>query len=180
MIPRLALLLLVVASTIGCDRLTKRLATAELRGSPARSYLGDTVRLTYAENEGAFLGLGSSLPPALRFWLLSAGSGAALAALLWLPRRTRLGLAGLAGLGLVLAGGASNLWDRALGGAVVDFLNVGVGPLRTGIFNVADMAITAGVALVLLAGPAVKGSAEEDPAAATPPGADPTGPSSRP
>jgi signal peptidase II len=147
---RLALLLLVV-STIGCDRLTKRLATAELRHGPTRSYLGDTVRLTYAENEGAFLGLGSSLPPGVRFWLLTAGSAAALAGLLWLPRRARLGVAGLAGMSLVLAGGASNLWDRARVGAVVDFLNLGVGPLRTGIFNVADVAITAGVLLVLLA-----------------------------
>jgi signal peptidase II len=150
MVKRLALLLLVV-STIGCDRLTKSLATAELRHAPARSYLGDTVRLVYAENEGAFLGLGSSLPPTVRFWLFTAGSAAALAGLLWLPLRTRLGLAGLAGLSLVVAGGASNLWDRARVGAVVDFLNVGVGPLRTGIFNVADMAIVAGVALVLLA-----------------------------
>jgi signal peptidase II len=33
---------------------------------------------------------------------------------------------------------------------VVDFLNVGIGSLRTGVFNVADMAIMAGVALFLL------------------------------
>ncbi len=158
MFRRLALLALIV-STIGCDRLTKRLATAELRHAPARSFLGDTVRLTYAENEGAFLGLGSSLPPALRFWLLSAGSAAALVGLLWLPR-TRLGLAGRMGLSLVLAGGASNLWDRAREGAVVDFLNLGVGPLRTGIFNVADVAITAGVLLVLLAGHRAERGAE--------------------
>jgi signal peptidase II len=31
----------------------------------------------------------------------------------------------------------------------VDFLNVGLGPVRTGIFNVADMAITAGAALLV-------------------------------
>ena len=40
----------------------------------------------------------------------------------------------------------SNLIDRLrYGGYVVDFLNVGIGSLRTGIFNVADMAIMAGV-----------------------------------
>ena len=32
---------------------------------------------------------------------------------------------------------------------MVDFLNVGIGPLRTGIFNVADMAIMLGVALLI-------------------------------
>jgi signal peptidase II len=35
--------------------------------------------------------------------------------------------------------------------SVVDFLNVGIGPLRTGIFNVADVAIMVGVGFSLLA-----------------------------
>ena len=51
-----------------------------------------------------------------------------------------------------VAGGGSNLVDRALHGAVVDFLNVGIGPLRTGIFNVADMAIMLGAALLVVEG----------------------------
>jgi signal peptidase II len=53
-------------------------------------------------------------------------------------------------LALVLAGGSSNLIDRfANDGYVVDFINLGVGPIRTGIFNVADVAITAGILLLL-------------------------------
>jgi signal peptidase II len=51
------------------------------------------------------------------------------------------------GLALYLAGGASNLVDRVVRGSVIDFMNVGVGPLRTGIFNVADVAILAGVGI---------------------------------
>ena len=54
-------------------------------------------------------------------------------------------------LALIVAGGLGNLYDRVFeGGAVTDFLNVGVGPLRTGIFNVADVAIVAGVLLMML------------------------------
>jgi signal peptidase II len=46
---------------------------------------------------------------------------------------------------LVLAGGVGNQLDRVLqAGLVTDFINLGVGPLRTGIFNVADVAITCG------------------------------------
>lgn len=58
---------------------------------------------------------------------------------------------GLSRLGLALAagGGISNLADRVRYGAVVDFLNVGIGPVRTGIFNVADMAILLGLAFLL-------------------------------
>ncbi|HEY8123705.1 MAG TPA: signal peptidase II, partial [Myxococcota bacterium] len=41
--------------------------------------------------------------------------------------------------------------DRVLNaGAVTDFVSLGVGPLRTGIFNLADVAIMAGAALLLL------------------------------
>jgi signal peptidase II len=51
---------------------------------------------------------------------------------------------------MFLAGGLSNLIDRITLGSVIDFMNVGVGPVRTGIFNVADVAIMAGVAIVLV------------------------------
>ena len=51
----------------------------------------------------------------------------------------------------MLAGGIGNLIDRVFhGGLVIDFLNMGIGPVRTGIFNVADMAIMAGFALLIL------------------------------
>jgi signal peptidase II len=52
----------------------------------------------------------------------------------------------------VAAGGASNLIDRLARGTVTDFMNVGIGPLRTGIFNLADVAITLGAVLVVLGG----------------------------
>jgi signal peptidase II len=48
------------------------------------------------------------------------------------------------GLALFVAGGLSNWIDRVTQGRVVDFLNVGVGPIRTGVFNIADLAIMAG------------------------------------
>ncbi|NOU23715.1 MAG: signal peptidase II, partial [Methyloglobulus sp.] len=51
---------------------------------------------------------------------------------------------------LLLAGGAGNLIDRVMCGYVVDFMNIGVGSLRTGIFNVADIAVSVGV-LILIA-----------------------------
>ena len=57
----------------------------------------------------------------------------------------------LIGMALFVAGGSSNLLDRLTRGSVIDFMNVGIGPLRTGIFNVADVAIMLGVGLVLLA-----------------------------
>ena len=54
--PRRVLLLGLMAATIGCDRVTKHAATTMLLGAPGRSFLGDMVRLEYAENPGGFLG----------------------------------------------------------------------------------------------------------------------------
>ena len=55
------------------------------------------------------------------------------------------------GIELFLAGGISNFYDRATNnGAVVDFLNIGIGSVRTGIFNIADVALMLGIGLILL------------------------------
>ena len=49
-------------------------------------------------------------------------------------------------LALIAAGGFGNLIDRVLyDGRVTDFLNLGVGSLRTGIFNIADAVEVIGV-----------------------------------
>ena len=139
-----------VVVTIGCDRVTKHVATATLAGMPDRSYLGDTVRVVYAENTGGFLSIGADLPAAARTALFTITTGIALAALALLVARRKLNRAGAWGVTLFVAGGASNWFDRLAHGSVVDFLNVGVGPLRTGIFNVADMALMAGTAILIL------------------------------
>lgn len=149
-IRRLAILGIVLA-TIGCDRATKRLASDHLAGRGAQRFLADTVRLQYVENRGAFLGLGAGLPDWARGGLFVFGTGLLLAGVVALGLRHRVRGAGLVGLALLWAGGLSNLIDRLLRGSVVDFLNLGLGPLRTGIFNVADVAIMAGCALMIAA-----------------------------
>jgi signal peptidase II len=147
---RFALLALVMASTIGCDRVTKQMATALLADRPTQSFLADTVRLAYAENTGGFLGLGASLPPAARTAIFTIATGLALVVLLVAWLRGRWSFWRALGLVLFFAGGLSNWIDRALRGSVVDFMNVGIGWLRTGIFNFADVAIMLGIALFVL------------------------------
>ncbi len=144
-------LLAIAAATVGCDRVTKHIATRVLEGVPTRSYFGDTVRLGYAENVGGFLSLGAGLPDGARTAVFTVATGLVLVALVVMAIRGRWSGLRLAALALFVAGGASNWIDRVLRGSVVDFLNVGIGSLRTGIFNVADMAIMLGVALLLLA-----------------------------
>jgi len=146
---RLALVATIVA-TVGCDRVTKHVATSTLAGRPALSLLADTVRLAYVENTGGFLSLGADLPLALRTSLFTVATGVLLLALVAFGIHLRWSGWAAFGLTLFVGGGVSNWVDRVLHGSVVDFINVGVGPLRSGVFNVADLAITAGVAIVLV------------------------------
>jgi signal peptidase II len=145
------LLAVAIVVTIGCDRVTKHVATTALAGTAGHSFLADMVRLQYAENTGGFLGVGGDLHPGLRMSLFTVATGAMLLGMVAAAVRWQMSGAALLGLALFVAGGASNWIDRLIRGFVIDFLNVGVGPVRTGIFNVADVAIMAGAALMLLA-----------------------------
>lgn len=145
------MLLVAIVATISCDRITKHVASSTLAGAASRSFLADTVRFEYAENAGAFLSLGADWPSWMRTTVFGVGNALLLCALVVTAIRLRWRRPALLGVSLFATGGASNLLDRVLYGNVIDFMNVGVGPWRTGIFNFADMAIMIGAAIVLWA-----------------------------
>ena len=138
----LILLLIVI------DQLTKVWAQKTLQGQPSQHFLGDLFRLDYAENSGAFLSLGSGMSEEVRFWIFIV----AVAIFLLFPiyylyrEKNAPALQTWALIGIA-SGGVGNLIDRIFrpNHAVIDFLNVGIGSLRTGIFNIADMGILFGV-----------------------------------
>ena len=143
--------MVTIVATIGCDRVTKHAAMTMLAGEPDHSYLADTVRLGYVENPGGFLSLGASWPAGVRTTFFTVATGITLLTLTVVAVRRRRDEWSALGVTLFLAGGASNWVDRIARGSVVDFLNVGVGPVRTGVFNVADVAIMLGAAIFVLA-----------------------------
>ncbi|GMW00933.1 MAG: lipoprotein signal peptidase [Candidatus Hydrogenedentota bacterium] len=152
MAARIALVSAVLVSMIGCDQATKHIAQKELqyRAQPI-TFAFDTFRLQYAENKGAFLSLGSTLPPRARYWVFVVFTSALLVGLtVYLFSKRDLSLIEVLALALLLSGGIGNLIDRTMrGGIVVDFMNMGIGSLRTGIFNVADTAVMAGIFLLI-------------------------------
>ena len=139
---------------VGCDQLTKGVVRANIVLGEGTSYFGDTLRLTHVENSGAFLSLGEALPDHVRtaIFLVAVGIvslGALLAALFV----RGLGRMQIIALSLIASGGIGNWIDRlANDGRVTDFLNVGVGGLRTGIFNFADIVLLVGVGLYAVGG----------------------------
>lgn len=147
-------LLIVVLGCVGCDQVTKSAARAHLAPGETISLLRGTVRLEYAANPGAFLSLGESLPSALRELLFTFGGLLLVAAAgAWALASKRITPSRILGAGLICGGGIGNLIDRfGHGGTVTDFLNVGLGPWRTGIFNVADFALLVGLAIIVASG----------------------------
>ena len=146
---RVLLILVMLVACVGCDQTTKTLARDHLQNRPVISLFGDTLRLQYTENPGAFLSLGASLPQHWRGTVFTLGSAALVAsALLYAFLATRMRPLQTVAIALICGGGLGNLLDRIrFDGLVTDFLNVGAGPVRTGIFNVADMALMLGLLL---------------------------------
>lgn len=144
-------IIVLLVTCVGCDRITKDLAQQHLAAQPPLSWFQNTVRLEYAENAGAFLSAGAGLSSDARTILFQAVPSVFLLGLLLFIWRSREGSAvWVTGWSLVLSGGIGNLWDRVIhDGRVIDFMNVGIGSLRTGIFNVADLCITTGVVLLV-------------------------------
>ncbi len=95
--------------------------------------------------------MGSSLPTEWRFWIFTVSVAIALFILfVYYFFSKSLSLLSYLALSLIISGGLSNLIDRIIyKGVVVDFLNIGIGNFRTGILNMADIAITVGITLML-------------------------------
>ncbi len=103
--------------------------------------------IVYARNPGISYSLLSAHTDFARWALLGGTVAATLLIAVWLWRaRTRLVALGL---GLIVGGALGNAVDRAFSGAVADFYYFHIGVFSWYIFNLADCAIVAGVALLL-------------------------------
>jgi signal peptidase II len=133
------------------DQLTKWLALGELSLGVPVPVVDGVFSLTLVMNPGLAFGMLSSTPAAWR-WVVALLSMAALAVLLVVGARllpaggwpTRLAL------GLIFGGALGNLVDRGRFGAVVDFLDFYWRSHHWPAFNVADSAISVGVAVLAL------------------------------
>lgn len=150
---RLLTLFLIVLACVAVDRVSKRWAEDNLDPHLSKSYLADTIRIQYAENTGAFLGMGKDWDKTTRFLIFSAATSVFLIFVtVTTLRHPKLDRIELIAVSLIIGGGVGNLIDRFVraDGSVIDFMNMGIGGLRTGIFNVADVALTAGLIIWIL------------------------------
>jgi signal peptidase II len=119
---------------------------------PPRSFIAGVIDLHYAENCGAAFGMLRSAPGWLRALVFGvAAVGASIVLTTMFVRGAGGGLFAAA-VPLILSGAAGNLSDRVRHGFVVDFIQVNPRLFDYPTFNVADVAITIGVVLLLFDG----------------------------
>jgi signal peptidase II len=140
----------MVVPCVACDQATKVIASQILESGPIE-YFGGFVQFRLVHNPGAFLSLGAQLPEGVRDFLFQGVVPLLLAvAVIVLMRSMAPTRTAIVGASLILGGGLGNFIDRTLHeGGVVDFVSIGFSGLRTGVFNVADVAIIGGVLMVL-------------------------------
>ncbi len=152
----LAVTLSIITSIIAFDQITKVLARTHLKPADGSrpevfTYLGDLVRITYAENRGAFLSMGNALPDGVwELFMTIVPTIFIVGFFVYLMKNRTLPMTETIIYSGIIAGGLGNLYDRFVFGYVTDFINFGIGPsFRTGILNIADIPITMGIIYLL-------------------------------
>jgi signal peptidase II len=139
---RILFVVLAVVS-FAIDRLTKVLVLNDLQPGERVRLIGDWLQLRYVENRGIAFGLFSDLGPVVVVGTLVVGG----LLFFFMLHVEPDDLLTIAGGGLITGGALGNLVDRVQYRYVVDFIHMPQWPT----FNVADICITVGVALVLFA-----------------------------
>lgn len=151
---RWGILLAMLVVIVGVDQATKLWAIETLKDQPARTYLGGSVMMFYAENRGAFGSMFAGMSDEARWYVLTVGCTVMLLAVgAYLLGSKEIDRLSFYGLCFILAGGIGNLIDRIqYGTVVIDFLYIGFGDSwwqHTNVFNVADVSIVAGFLLLV-------------------------------
>ncbi len=142
----------LVLVVVVLDQLTKFLVLKNFHLYESIVIIPNFFNLTYLTNKGAAFGFLAGVTAAWRhyFFLILASVALVLLCFAWFRMRKDHRFYGPA-LAMIAGGAIGNVIDRVRFGAVVDFLDFHVAGHHWPVFNVADSAITVGVALFLLA-----------------------------
>ena len=154
----LGIILLIVAN-IAMDQISKVVVRDTIEPRTETSYgetinvIGETFIMTNVENKGAFLGMGSDLSDTSRLLFLLILPILVLGYVVYYIFKNKdLDRMSLIGFCCIIGGGIANVYDRTVRGSVTDFFHIDFGGVfRTGIFNVADMSVTTGMIMLLVA-----------------------------
>ena len=139
----------IVGAVLVLDQLTKYVVEARIRLHEVITVIPGFFNLTHVRNKGAAFGILSDLPDFWRSAFFITVTIVAVAMIAALIRKTHERLL-VSAFSLIAAGAVGNVIDRIRYGEVVDFIQWYVKSYYWPSFNVADSAITAGVALLAI------------------------------
>ncbi len=146
-------ILLVIVITIALDQISKIWVRANIAKGDVSDIIGNYFTLHHVENEGAFLGMGSELNNTFRILLLLILPIVVLGFVLrHIIKDKTLDKFSLFAFSSIIGGGIANVFDRIVFGKVTDFWHLDFGGMfRTGIFNMADLSVTTGMIILVIA-----------------------------
>lgn len=147
---RALVIVVVLSCNIGCDQISKSIVRQRVSYHEQISLVSSHFILTKVENTGAFLSAGNSLSQPLKGLLLIALPLVALVFGLRYLMNKNLSWLMVFGICFGIGGGLGNIYDRIVYGSVTDFLHINFGIFKTGVFNMADVSIMIGAALILM------------------------------
>ncbi|HKT81167.1 MAG TPA: signal peptidase II [Vicinamibacterales bacterium] len=149
--PRRRIELWLPIAVIALDQLTKALVRRELELYESVTIVPGFLDFTHVRNTGAAFGFLNAADFPLKTTIIAAIATIALVGVgLYSASLGAHQLAARVGLALIVGGAAGNLIDRLAIGSVVDFVDVYWRTHHFWAFNVADSAITIGVAVMIL------------------------------
>lgn len=133
------------------DRITKYIAIEHLKNKMPINIFNNLIILVYAENTGAFLSFGSNWNIYIKYIiLLIIPIIVCIFGLIYLMIKEEK-FYRIIILSSIIGGGIGNLADRLCNNfTVIDFINFGIGNIRTGILNIADISVTFGIIILLI------------------------------
>jgi signal peptidase II len=136
---------------VGLDQLTKALVRATLPLHESVTLIPGLVDFTHVRNTGAAFGFLNTVDFPYKTAVIALIATAALVGVgMYAAGLAHHQLAARVGLALIIGGAAGNLLDRLIIGSVVDFVDVYWRTWHFWAFNVADSAISIGVAVMIL------------------------------
>jgi signal peptidase II len=143
-------LILVSGGVVLVDQVTKYLITLHLALHDTIVVIDNFFNINHVLNPGGAFGFFADGSPAMRKFIFLFLSSLVALFILWLYRKTAETLVFLSfGLALIFGGAIGNLIDRFRFGKVVDFLDFFIGTTHWPAFNVADSAISIGMAILI-------------------------------
>ncbi|MDY8138229.1 signal peptidase II [Aquimarina sp. 2201CG5-10] len=148
---RLLLILSLILLNVSCDQISKNVVRHTIEKNEQIQVFKENFILTKVENRGAAYSLGSDLAPILKILLLQL---LPIIVLIFLLRqliiKTNYSRETIIGFTFIIGGGIGNLFDRIIRGSVTDFMIMDLGIIKTEIFNMADVSIMVGSAIILI------------------------------